>query len=59
MLDIRHLPDLRTLNVAVNGLSGQLCELQLTADWPLWCLGGYGRREDPSVMLKHQTMYRS
>lgn len=48
MLDIHRLRDQRTLNVAVHGLGGQLCELQLTADWPLRCLGGYGRREDPS-----------
>ena len=56
MLDIHRLRDQRTLNVAVHGLGGQLCELQLTADWPLRCLGGYGRREDPTVMLKHQTI---
>ena len=56
MLDIPRLPDQRTLNVAVHGLGGQLCELQLTADWPLRCLGAYGRREDPTVMLKHQTI---
>ena len=39
MLDIHHLPDLRTLHVAVHGLGGQLCELELTADWPLRYLG--------------------
>ena len=24
----------------MNGLSGQLCELQVQKDWPLRCLGG-------------------